>query len=123
MIKNILLVGAGGAAGSIARYLCQVAINSIYPFRFPLATLLVNVLGCFIIGLLYAIAERTSILSLQFRLLLGTGFCGGFTTFSTFAFENMDLIRTGDTSYFLLYAFGSLLLGIGAVFGGFFLIR
>ena len=123
MIKNILLVGVGGAAGSVARYLCQVAINSVYTFRFPLATLLVNVAGCFIIGLLYAMAERTSVLSPQFRLLLGTGFCGGFTTFSTFAFENMDLIRTGDTSYFLLYAFGSLLLGIGAVFAGFFLIR
>ena len=123
MIKQILLVGVGGAAGSVTRYVCQVAVNTVYTFRFPMATLLVNVAGCFIIGLLYALAERTSILSPQLRLLLGTGFCGGFTTFSTFAFENMDLIRTGDLPYFILYALSSLVIGIGAVFAGFYLVR
>lgn len=123
MMKNLVLVGIGGAAGSIARYLCAVAVNAIYTIRFPAATLLVNVLGCFIMGLLYALTERTSVVPPHYRLLLGTGFCGGFTTFSTFAFENMDLIRTGDTTFFLLYVLGSLVLGIGAVFAGFFLIR
>ena len=123
MIKNLVLVFIGGGAGSMARYLCQLSINSIYPQRFPLATFLVNVIGSFIIGVLYALAERSSLLSPQYRLLLGTGFCGGFTTFSTFAFEGMDLIRTGDSLYFLLYITGSVLLGIGAVFAGFFLMR
>ncbi|HYK57606.1 MAG TPA: CrcB family protein, partial [Flavisolibacter sp.] len=72
---------------------------------------------------LFALGERGNVLSQSTRLLLITGFCGGFTTFSTFAFENMNLLRTGDHLYFLLYALGSVVLGIAAVYAGSLLIK
>lgn len=120
---NILLVGLGGGAGSILRYLCQKWINESYQHNFPLATFLVNVSGCLLIGILYALGEKGNVLSPQSRLLLITGLCGGFTTFSTFAFENMNLIRVGDNFYFVLYALGSVILGIAAVYLGNLLIK
>ena len=120
---NILLVGLGGSVGSILRYLCQKWINESYQHNFPLATFLVNVFGCLLIGMLYALGEKGNILSPQTRLLLVTGFCGGFTTFSTFAFENMNLLRIGDNFYFLLYAVGSVVLGLAAVYIGSLLIK
>ena len=120
---NILLVGLGGSAGSILRYLCQKWVNESYQHNFPLATFLVNVFGCLLIGILYALGEKGNILSPQARLLLITGFCGGFTTFSTFAFENMNLLRIGDNFYFALYAVGSVVLGIVAVYVGSLLIK
>ena len=123
MFNNVLLVGLGGAAGSIGRYLCQRWVNEYYQHSFPLATFLVNVTGCLLIGVLYALGERGNILSQSTRLLLVTGFCGGFTTFSTFAFENMNLLRTGNHFYFLLYAIGSMVLGIAAVYTGSLLIK
>ena len=123
MIKNLLLVGLGGGIGSIARYLWQKWFSENYPHPFPWGTFLVNLCGCFLIGVFYAATEKTSVLSPQARLLLITGFCGGFTTFSTFAFENMNLLRTGDNFYFILYAVGSLVLGIAAVYIGSFIIK
>jgi len=118
MIKNILIVGIGGGAGSIARYLCQKWINESYQHSFPLSTFLVNLTGCFLIGFLYGMGERNSIMSHQIRLLLMTGFCGGYTTFSAFALENFNLLRAGQNWIFLLYALGSVALGIVAVFIG-----
>jgi len=118
MIRNLLLVAVGGGVGSMSRYLCQKWFNQTYPHPFPWGTFVVNLLGCFLIGILYEASEKTSVLSPQTRLLLITGFCGGYTTFSTFAFENMTLLRSGDTVYFLLYTIGSVVLGIAAVFGG-----
>jgi fluoride exporter len=118
MIKQFALIGLGGGIGSIARYLCQKWFSENYPQPFPWGTFIVNLSGCFLIGIIYAATEKTSVLSPQLRLLLITGFCGGFTTFSTFAFENMNLLRTGDTIYFLIYTIGSVVLGICAVFAG-----
>ena len=123
MIKNVLLVGLGGGVGSMARYLCQKWFAENIPHPFPWGTFIVNIIGCFLIGLIYAIAEKTTMLSPQTRLLLIAGLCGGFTTFSAFAFENMDLLRSGDTMYFLLYTVGSVGLGIAAVFAGIALIK
>ena len=123
MGSNILLVGLGGGIGSILRYLSQKWVNESYEHNFPLATFLVNVFGCFLIGILYALGEKGNILSPQSRLLLVTGFCGGFTTFSTFAFENMNLLRVGDNFSFLLYAVGSVVFGIAAVYIGSLLIK
>ena len=123
MIKSVLLIGLGGGIGSIARYLCQKWIAENIQHPFPWGTFVVNILGCFLIGLIYAIAERTTLLSPQTRLFLITGLCGGFTTFSTFAFENMNLLRSGDIIYALLYIVASILLGIGAVFAGIGLIK
>ena len=123
MIKNILLVGLGGGVGSIGRFLLQKWVYAIYPHPFPWGTFIVNVSGCFLIGLFYAIAEKTSLLNLEWRLLLMVGLCGGFTTFSTFAFENVILLRSGDIAFFILYIFASVVFGIAAVLGGIALIK
>ena len=123
MIRNILLVGLGGAVGSMARYLCQKWFAENYLHPFPWGTFTVNLLGCFLLGVIYAAGEKTTMLTPQTRLLLTTGICGGFTTFSTFAFENMTLLRSGDISYFLLYALGSVVSGILLVFAGVALIK
>jgi len=118
MIKNFLLVGLGGGIGSIARYLCQKWLSENYPHPFPWGTFLVNLFGCLLIGIIYAASEKSAALSPQTRLLLITGFCGGFTTFSTFAFENMSLLRSGDFLYFSIYIVASVALGIVGVFAG-----
>jgi len=117
-MKNLLLVGLGGGIGSMLRYLCQKWFSENYPQPFPWGTFLVNLIGCFLIGVIYAASEKSTALTPQTRLFLSAGFCGGFTTFSTFAFENMNLLRGGDISYFLIYTIGSVMLGIAGVFGG-----
>lgn len=115
---NFFLIALGGAAGSVLRYLCQKWVSELYRHSFPLGTFLVNIAGCFLIGLFYALSERSQVFSANYRLLLITGFCGGFTTFSTFSFENMSLLRSGDYGYFLLYTLGSVLTGLLSVYGG-----
>ena len=123
MIKNILLVAIGGSVGSIFRYLCQKWVYQFYPHPFPWGTFLVNVAGCFLIGIFYSVSEKSNILSPEWRLLLTTGFCGGFTTFSAFAFENVTLLRSGDLIYFVIYILASVLLGIVAVLAGIAVIK
>ncbi len=123
MFKNILIVGFGGAIGSIARYLCQKYLYEWNPHPFPIGTFIVNLLGCFLIGLFYGLSEKGTLLTPEWRLLLTTGFCGGYTTFSTFAYENVNLLKNGDYLYFGLYTAGSVLLGIMATFFGAFIIK
>ena|SRR5687768_11055649 len=123
MIKSLLLVGLGGGLGSILRWLCQKWVYQIHPHPFPWGTFLVNISGCFLIGILYAVAEKTNVLSPDWRLFFTAGICGGFTTFSTFAFENMMLLKTGDFTYFMIYTILSIVLGIAAVFGAIALIK
>ena len=123
MIKTILLVSIGGAIGSALRYLCQKWIYQLYPLTFPWGTFLVNIIGCFLIGVFFAASGKNTFLTADWKLFLTTGLCGGFTTFSAFAFENMNLLRTGDFMYSLLYTLGSVILGILAVFAGMALIK
>jgi len=118
MLRNILIVGIGGSLGSVARYLCQKYIHEWNPHPFPIGTFLVNVLGCFLIGIIYSLAEKGNLLGPEGRLLLATGFCGGFTTFSAFALENVNLLKTGNIFYFGLYTAGSVFLGIAATWLG-----
>ena len=101
----------------------QTWVSKMYPFTFPLGTFIVNIFGCFLIGLFYELSEKGNVLTPDWRLALTTGLCGGFTTFSTFGYENMNLLRTGDYLYFGLYAVGSVLLGITAVYLGVFTIK
>lgn len=122
-LKTILIVFTGSGLGGVARYGVQTWIFKIYPFTFPLATFLVNVLGCLLIGLFYALSEKGNLLTPEWRIALTTGFCGGFTTFSTFSYENMNLIRTGDYMYFVLYMVFSIVLGLAAVYLGIIIIR
>lgn len=118
MIKTLLMVGLGGGAGSMLRYLCQRWIYNFYPHPFPWGTFLVNIVGCFLIGVFYSMSERSNILTPEWRLLLTTGFCGGFTTFSAFTFEGIDLMKENRTGLLLAYIAASVLVGLLATYIG-----
>jgi fluoride exporter len=113
MFSNILLVGAGGGIGSILRYLIQRYMNAGYPW----GTMAVNILGCFIIGLLWGLFTKH--VSEQMRLLLVTGFCGGFTTFSSFTYEGVDMMMQDRWLPFIGYVTGSVAIGLGATYFGY----
>ena len=123
MLKNILLIFVAGGTGSIARFLCQKYIYEWNPHPFPLGTFLVNVVGCFLIGVFYGLSEKGNVLTPEWRLLLTTGFCGGFTTFSSFAYENIGLLKRGDFLYVGLYTAGSIIIGLLAVWFGMVIIK
>jgi fluoride exporter len=115
MAANLLFIALGGAAGSVMRYLLQQALNED---RFPFGTLVVNVLGCFLIGILWALTAN-NLLREQGRLLLATGFCGGFTTFSAFSYEGNRLLADGKIFVFFLYTSASVVAGLMATYGGY----
>ena len=117
-MDRYLMVVIGGAAGSLARYLASVAIMNRTGGRFPFGTALVNITGSFLIGLIMTILTERSLVNPNWRLLLVTGFLGGYTTFSSFEWETLGLVRDG--SHFLagLYVVGSVLLGYIAVWLG-----
>ena len=117
MIRNMLFVALGGAIGSVARYLVSKMVNESFSSCFPLATMLVNIAGCVLIGIFLSLSERFS-LGEGSRLLLTVGLCGGFTTFSTFMNENLLLLRVGSIGQLALYAGGSVALGLLGVFAG-----
>ncbi|QEC70731.1 fluoride efflux transporter CrcB [Arachidicoccus ginsenosidivorans] len=123
MLRSILVIALGGAIGSVCRYLLQVGVHKIAPITFPLGTLIVNVLGCFIIGLLYGMAVKMPQFSIQWRLFLITGICGGFTTFSSFSYEGISLIMERNYFYFFMYLGGSVLLGLLATWVGLILVK
>jgi fluoride exporter len=121
---NVLLVGAGGCIGSIARYLTVLSVDRRINGVFPCGTFAVNVVGSFILGLLLAWTTlKSDSHSFQWRLFLGTGFCGGFTTFSAFAVENVSLLEKNFPGTALLYISTSLIAGLLAVWAGFSLAR
>jgi CrcB protein len=123
MDRSILLVGIGGFFGSVARYLVAIFFASQTSSVFPFATLAVNVGGCFLIGVLFALSERTAVLTPEWRIFLTTGFCGGFTTFSTFSYESLRLMQDGEFLYLAAYVLTSVILGLGATYLGVLLIR
>ena len=118
MIKTILLVGTGGFLGSVSRFMASRFMQNYFPSAFPFGTFAVNITGCFLIGLIYGFSERSSLLTSGWKLFLAVGFCGGFTTFSTFANENLALLRDGEFFNFILYTGLSVFLGIAATFIG-----
>ena len=119
-MKSFLLVFLGGGLGSGLRYLVTITMNQ-YSKVLPFGTFTVNMLGCLLIGLILGYAQRENTLTSNQTLLLATGFCGGFTTFSAFANENLELIKNGELFNFSFYTVGSVLIGILAVFIGFYL--
>ena len=112
MIRNILLVAPGGSVGSVLRYLLS-NINA----SFPWGTFAVNILGSLLIGLLVGLVSK-GVLSPEMKLLLVTGFCGGFTTFSTFANESFCMVKAGDVLLTALYVGASVIIGVLAVWCG-----
>ncbi|HVY76043.1 MAG TPA: fluoride efflux transporter CrcB [Puia sp.] len=123
MARSLILVGVGSFAGGICRYLTQQFFQKHFPSFIPLGTLSVNILGCLVIGMVYALADRGNVLSPDMRLFLATGICGGYTTFSSFAFENVDLLQNGAFFHFTLYMLLSLVIGLGAVYLGIVIIK
>jgi CrcB protein len=114
MLKLSLLVGLGGFIGSVSRFLASNYMTKNFPSLYPFGTFAVNVIGCFIIGIIYSLTEERAILSNESRLLLATGFCGGFTTFSAFSAENLALIK--DDQYGLVFIYISLSVVAGILF-------
>ena len=121
MLKAIIWVGLGGGLGSISRYIATLTMNKFFHGEFPMATLVVNLTGSFIIGVL--LARFSELPDEQLRLLWIVGFCGGFTTFSTFSAENIHLIQNGQFILALINIFGSVILGLLAVLLGFLLVN
>jgi len=123
MDRNIFLVAFGGLLGSVARYLVAVLFAAQFTSSFPLATFTVNISGCFIIGILFALSDRGNILSPEWRIFLTTGFCGGFTTFSTFSYESIKLMQDGEFFYVGLNVVLSVVIGFSATYLGILLVR
>ena len=117
-----LWVGLGGALGSMLRYAIGLWLNQPGNGAFPLGTFAVNIVGSFLIALVYGLAMQGQ-LHPNWRLFLTTGFCGGFTTFSTFSYENSQMFQHGDWQHLIAYILGSLLFGLGACAVGSNLIR
>lgn len=123
MIKHVLLVGLGGGLGSIARYLCQRWFAFNYVHSFPWATFAVNITGCFLIGLFWGLSFKSYESNEAWKLFLMTGICGGFTTFSAFTLEGIGLIKEQKMGFFLLYAAGSVVLGLLATYLGMWIAK
>ena len=122
-IDKILIVAAGGALGAIARYWLGGVINARWPMHFPLGTFLINLTGSFIIGFFLTFLEQHSPTHANWRLLVAVGFVGAYTTFSTFEFETLKLLETGQALIAALYVASSVLVGFLAVWLGVSLAR
>jgi CrcB protein len=117
-VKNILLVGLGGGIGSIARYLTQRWFALNYASSFPWGTFVVNIAGCFLIGIFWGLSFRSFDSNESWKLFLMTGLCGGFTTFSAFTLEGIGLIREQKTALFFMYIGASVITGLLATYLG-----
>ncbi len=123
MDRSILLVAIGGLIGSVLRYLAAIAFSTQTTSSFPFATLTVNVIGCFAIGVIFALSEKGNILTPEWRIFLTTGFCGGFTTFSSFSYESIKLLQDGQFLSLSANVILSVLLGLAATYLGMILVK
>lgn len=123
MIRNLLLVGLGGGIGSMIRYLCQRWFGMMPGLQgIPLGTFVVNIAGCLIIGILFGLFIRQPMNESRYLLLI-TGFCGGFTTFSSFTLEGNEMLKNERFGLFFLYMGASVILGLAATWLGIRLTR
>ena len=121
-MKNLILVFIGGGFGSVLRFAIGKWLNNTEN-GIPYGTFIVNILGSLFIGLILGYAAKSDTLSQNHTLLLATGFCGGFTTFSTFAYENHIFLKSGDFTSFAFYTITSFVIGFLAVFTGMYLVK
>jgi CrcB protein len=123
MLAKLLAVGAGGFAGAVLRYgASALTLRFVGKTYLWVGTGAVNILGCLLLGALFALAQTERLASSELRLFLTVGLCGGFTTFSTFGLEFVELARTDQLALALAYALGSLALGSAAVLAGMALV-
>jgi len=123
MLRTILFVGLGSCTGGMLRFVISRLIQSHVTISFPLATLLVNIVGCFIIGMFYAMFEAGHLMNSDFKAFLTVGFCGGFTTFSTFIIDNFTLLKDQNYFYFAFYLALSIFIGFIMLYLGYTLIK
>ncbi|MRI02062.1 fluoride efflux transporter CrcB [Kriegella sp. EG-1] len=121
-MKQFLLVFLGGGVGSVLRYAIAKSFNGYFQ-HFYLGTFLVNIIGCLIIGFILGLTAKNNFINDNYTLLLATGFCGGFTTFSSFAFEKHTLLSAGEYFNFSIYTISSIVIGILAVVLGLWLSK
>lgn len=122
MMKQILLVFIGGGFGSVLRFIMGKFLNNPQD-GIPYGTFAANIIGSLLIGIILGIAAKNDTLSSNQTVLLATGFCGGFTTFSTFAYENHIFLKSGDFTSFAIYTIASFIIGFLAVFFGMYLVK
>ena len=122
LLKTILAVGAGSFLGGAGRYLVSLAMKGISK-GFPWATLTVNLVGCLLIGLLWGVFSKNGTEGSNWALFLTVGFCGGFTTFSTFSKEALVMLQSGNLWGFVGYIAASVIVGIALVALGYFLVH
>lgn len=120
-VFSILLVFSGGGLGSVVRYLLGRWVNAWHNHHFPFGTLVVNVVACLALGYVVGIADHRQLISPSARLFWTVGFCGGFSTFSTFSAETLSLVQSGFHLSTVIYIVSSLVFCLGGVFAGLYL--
>jgi CrcB protein len=121
-MRIILSIGIGSCLGGLARYFLSTFIQNKFLSTFPFGTMAVNIIGCFLIGIIFGLSERGNF-SMEWRLFLVTGFLGGFTTFSSFSNETIGLLRDGQMSQAFIYILCSVAVGLLATFTGISMIK